>query len=211
MDPRKLKTAVIAGIFAALAIPSTATPATVSKSYSYFNIGGNTLPEIENELSKRGPQVNSTGRRHPGATTMEFTTRLSIEEGRRCRIADARVTVKAKIKLPRWRARRAASVETATVWDTLSSDIKRHEESHVIIAKNHAREMEQALKAMSSQRDCAELRQKAKSISERVLAKHDEAQERFDRVEGINFESRMLRLLRYRIERIENGRIAPSK
>jgi predicted secreted Zn-dependent protease len=40
-----------------------------------------------------------------------------------------------------------------------------------------------------------------------VLAKHDDAQERFDRVEGINFENRLLRLLKYRIERIEDGRL----
>ncbi len=29
----------------------------------------------------------------------------------------------------------------------------------------------------------------------------------FDRVESVNFESRILRLLRYRIERVENGEL----
>lgn len=194
-----------------LAMPSApAGAASVSKSYSYFSIGGNTLGEIEKELERRGPQVNSTGQRHPGATTMEFTTRMTFKEGDRCAIADAHVRVKARIKLPRWRARSRASRETSVVWDTLSSDIKRHEESHVIIAKNHARELEKALLSLDSQNDCDTVKAKAKQVTERVLEKHDDAQERFDRVEGINFENRLLRLLQYRIERIEDGRLPPA-
>jgi predicted secreted Zn-dependent protease len=31
----------------------------------------------------------------------------------------------------------------------------------------------------------------------------------FDRVESVNFESRILRLMRYRIQRIESGQLPP--
>ena len=54
---------------------------------------------------------------------------------------------------------------------------------------------------LGRQKTCAIAAEKAKATADKVLAKHDRAQEKFDRVEGINFESRMLRLLRYRIER----------
>ena len=37
-------------------------------------------------------------------------------------------------------------------------------------------------------------------------AQDDAEQARYDNVESINFESRMLRLLEYRLERIESGR-----
>ncbi len=40
-----------------------------------------------------------------------------------------------------------------------------------------------------------------------MFAEHERAQREFDRVEGLNFESRIIRLLRYRLERIENGQI----
>ncbi len=202
-----LKSTIAAAIFAA----SPAFSASVSKSYSYFSIGGNTLSEIEKELNRHGPKVQSTGKRHPGATTMEFTTKLTLAEGRRCSVENVHVTVKARINLPRWRARGSANEQTAVVWDTLSSDIKRHEESHVIIAKNHARQIEQALKALGSFDDCSQLRARASEVSEQILARHDKAQERFDRVEGINFENRMMRLLNYRYERIRDGRLPPSK
>ncbi len=180
----------------------------ISKKYSYFSISGSTLDELEKELSKRGPQVNSTGRRHPGATQMEFVTSVTYaHDERSCRVQEANVVVKAKIILPRWRSRQRADRETRIVWDTLSADIKRHEESHVIIAKNHAREIEQALTGMGSSSDCDALAAKGKALTARIMEKHDREQERFDRVEGINFEARLLRLLKYRVKRIEEGRI----
>jgi predicted secreted Zn-dependent protease len=188
------------------ALPSMA--ANVSKTYSYFTVGGTTLDQLEAELSTRGPKVKSTGRRHPGATQMEFTTKLGYAEKKGyCRVAEATVSVKAKIILPRWRQRGKAEQDVRLIWDTLSSDIKRHEESHVVIAKNHARELEQKLIALGRQKTCEDIAAKAKALAAQVLARHDKAQDRFDRVEGMNFERRILGLLRYRMERIEAGKL----
>ena len=58
------------------------------------------------------------------------------------------------------------------------------------------------------QRDCNAAAAGAKATMNRILALHNRAQEEFDRVEGINFESRMTRLLRYRMERNEAARKA---
>lgn len=195
---------MIRTVIAALVLGSTAFPvaaASMSKTYSYFAIGGTTLEDIEKELSTRGPQVSSTGRRHPGATQMEFTTRLGYsEQDDGCRIVKAQVTVDIKVILPRWKHRSKADGDTRMVWDTLSADIKRHEESHVVIARNHARELETELKGIGRQKDCKAAAERAQKITAEVLRRHDEAQERFDKIESINFESRLLRLLQYRLE-----------
>ncbi|WEX07425.1 DUF922 domain-containing protein [Chelativorans sp. AA-79] len=181
-----------------------ASAASISKTYSYFPIGGMTLPEIEQQLHARGPKLDSTGQRHPGATNMEFTTRIDYAETRgQCSVGNARVSVKAKVILPRWRDRRRAETEVRMIWDTLSRDIKRHEESHLSIAKNHARLLENTLKALPRRKTCRALAQDVKATTQRVLAQHDAAQEKFDRIESINFESRMMRLLRYRLQQIE--------
>lgn len=181
----------------------------MAKTYSYFTVGGVTVEEIEKELKRRGPQVKSTGLRHPGATRMEFTTRVGYgERNGRCGVVSASVTVKADMILPRWNRRKSASPDTRLIWDTLSADIKRHEESHVVIARNHARELEETLMGVQRQRGCDAAQEKVKEITARILARHDAEQDRFDRIEGRNFESRLLRLLQYRIERIEAGRLA---
>lgn len=190
----------LVALFGAALVAPPAGAASVSKTYSYFTIGGVTLEEIETELNTRGPHVNSTGRRHPGATQMEFTSRLGYTTtARGCSLTKVQVTLDAKVILPRWRHRSSANGDTALVWDTLSADIKRHEESHIVIAKNHARELEDQLKTIGRQKDCDTAADRAKAITDEVLARHDAAQERFDRIEGINFESRLLRLLQYRI------------
>lgn len=195
----------------ALLLLAAATPAlaaSLSRSYSYFPIGGTTLAEIERQLQTRGPKLPSTGQRHPGATNMEFNTSVDYADtGSHCRIADARVSIKAKVTLPRWRDRRRAEEEVRLIWDTLDRDIKRHEESHLIIAKTHARKLEEAIKSLFREEDCDALAAKVKKETARVLAEHDAAQERFDRIELINFERRFMRLLRYRLEQIEAGRL----
>ena len=197
---------IIALLMAGLASPAAA--ASVAKTYSYFMVGGSTLEEIQDELDLRGPEVKTTGRRHPGATQMEFKSRIGYLKGDRgCTISKATVTVKAKIILPRWRRPRAAEKDTRLIWDTLASDIKRHEESHVSIAKNHARELEQALLKIRRQPDCKAAQAEAAEVTRKILAKHDRAQILFDRAEGVNFERRIIRLLRYRMERIANGRL----
>jgi predicted secreted Zn-dependent protease len=207
-QPEKARVKFISATVAVLIFLAwPAQGASLSKSYSYFSIGGNTMDEIQKELDRRGPKLNSTGRRHPGATLMEFNTRIKYgERGDRCEIIEADVRVKAKVILPRWRARRRSDSDTQLIWDTLSADIKRHEESHVVIAKNHARELEDTLMKTYPQRNCELAAAKAKEITHRVLARHDAAQAKFDRIEGINFERRILRLLNYRIERAASGR-----
>jgi predicted secreted Zn-dependent protease len=74
-----------------------------------------------------------------------------------------------------------------------------------VIAKNQARLLEQRLLDIRRQPDCEAALAKAITVTERVLAKHNRAQAEFDRIEGINFGSRMLRLLDYRRERLANG------
>ena len=100
--------------------------------------------------------------------------------------------------------------EVQLVWDTLSADIRRHEESHVIIARNHARLLEQALLAIPRQPDCEAALAKAAIVTEKVLDRLNAAQAEFDRVEAINFDSRMRRLLQYRMERLARAKAGLS-
>lgn len=195
-----MRIAAALGIVLVAAFPAGA--AQLNKSYAYFSVGGVTLEALEDELNKRGPKLSSTGRNHPGATEMRFFTRIAYDESAKgCRIANADVNVKAKIILPKWTARKQADGDVRLVWDTLSSDIKRHEESHALIAKNAARRLEQALENLPRAKSCETLGAAMNAEAERVLAAHDREQEEFDLIEGKRFEDRIVRLLRYRIER----------
>jgi Predicted secreted Zn-dependent protease len=185
---------------AGLALPAAAETI-VSKSYSYFNIGGHTAKELDAELSRRGPQMKSTGSRHPGATQMKFSGDVTYEiRGGRCRVKDARVKLQTKIILPRWTGRKRADEGLVLIWDTLSRDIKRHEERHAEIARQHARKLEGSLLALPARETCEEVQAEVSKQSDKLLVEHDRAQSAFDRAEAASFERRMMRMLKFRVD-----------
>jgi predicted secreted Zn-dependent protease len=175
------------------------------RSYSYYTLDATTLDELSKQLESRGPRVESSGSKHPGATRMQFTTRTTYSRnGKDCRVSKARTVLKIKVILPRWRPRHKPEADMRIIWDTLSSDIRRHEGQHGDIAKNYARKLEQSIAAIGPADTCDEMAAKVKDVTARVLEEHDRAQLRFDRIENINFEDRFQRLLNYRLQRMED-------
>lgn len=172
----------------------------IHKDISYFSIGGTTAADLDREMLQNGPVSNVTGHRHPGITRIKFSgTATFVAKGGRCNIGGAKVTLTTKILLPRWSNRRKADPAMALIWDTLSADIRRHEERHAEIARYHARDLEKRILALPSASDCATLKARVGEVSRQALEEHDKDQKRFDRVEAANFENRMIRLLKYRM------------
>ncbi len=199
---RRLRAAVVLAVLTGISLPlSASADVIVRKSTTYFKIGGRTAAELDAELSRKGPFTESTGSRHPGATQIRFGGDLTYtKRGNRCAIEDVRVTVETKLILPRWKNRNRASPEIALLWDALSADIKRHEERHAEIARQHAKLLEQRLLKLRPARDCETLQDRVGAITDEVTVAHDEAQMRFDRIESKNFGDRMSRILRHRLE-----------
>jgi len=191
-------------VLVTLAVSMVAFPAgsetIIRKSTTYFSIGGRTASDLDREMSRVGPLSQTTGRRHPGATQIRFNGSATfVGKDNHCYIGGAKVLLSTKLMLPRWSNRRKATKEMALLWDTLASDIKRHEERHAEIARTHARQLEKAILALPSARDCPTLKAKVNRVSQKAMIAHDKDQLRFDRIESINFENRMIRLLRHRI------------
>lgn len=190
-------------LFAAL--PNGAQAAKIYKTVKYYTISGTTAAQLDKALTRKGPYLKSTGQHHPGATTISFDPKLKlVRSGKYCKVDHVNVDVRAKVLLPRWQQRnKTKSVEMAVVWDTLSRDIKRHEESHIVIARAHASEIEHAIQALPYQKDCATLSRNIEKTTLEILKKHDEAQKQFDRVESINFEKRFYNLLIARVNQLQ--------
>lgn len=193
------------GVFGALVFfcstSGSALPETIiNKSVSYFTISGTTADELDRDLVRRGPKTTSSGLRHPGATQIKFGGAVTyVEKNGRCSVGSAKVTLKTHIILPQWKNRKRAQKDLSLIWDTLAGDIKRHEERHAEIARNHARDMEQTFLSLSPQRTCAAMQAAVAKASKNAVADHDRDQLRFDRIEAKNFEDRMIRLLRNRL------------
>lgn len=196
---RRLQPIVAALLVAAVSFPAPAETI-IHKSVTYFSIGGRTASDLDREMMRRGPFSRTTGRRHPGATQIRFNGSATfVRKKSRCVIGGAKVSLSTKLMLPRWTNRRRADRQMGLIWDTLAADIKRHEERHAEIARIHARELERTILALPSARDCSSLKERVNRVSQEAMIVHDKDQIRFDRIESVNFESRMIRLLKYRI------------
>ncbi|MCO6186210.1 DUF922 domain-containing Zn-dependent protease [Rhizobium sp. L1K21] len=175
----------------------------ISKSYSYFNIGGKTPDALDRELATRGPKSSHSGQNHPGLTQIRFTYEMTYSAtSRRCTVSHVKVNLNVKIILPRWRYRNHADADLRFIWDTLSSDIKRHEDRHAEIARSYARKMEKILGKLGSASNCEILEARAEELVAREIAAHDREQNRFDKLESSHFEERMIRLLKNRSKHV---------
>ncbi|MBB6261615.1 putative secreted Zn-dependent protease [Paenochrobactrum gallinarii] len=201
----KFKVLIAASVLFSAAAP--AQSASIFREMKYYNINGKTAADLDYALSNKGPFLKSTGQHHPGAAEIRFDAKVRYgkEDGKACKVTGVYVNVHGKVFLPRWKQRKRAPLELAMIWDTLSSDIRRHEESHLVIARVHASEMEQTIARLYSRKDCADLRDDINRVTEKIMEKHDKEQQRFDRVETINFESRFERLLTYRLEQLADS------
>ncbi len=181
---------------------SDANAASVTRKYRYFPVYGKTAEQLDKSLAKNGPKLNNGGESHPGSTKLAFDARVKYKsDGKYCRVSDVQAHVRATINLPSWQSRRRAAPDTILVWDTLVKDIRRHEESHIVIARAHASELERRVRSMRYERDCATLRANVDKITNDIFASHDREQQRFDRVETVNFETRFERLLTQNLEK----------
>lgn len=202
---RRLRLAATAlTLLCASAVTVVSAPV-IKKTYSYFTVRGLTGADLERELSKHGPMLSETGVRHPGATKIKLGGSVDYRSsGGKCRVIDATVTLETHLTLPRWKDRNRANRETVMIWDTLSSDIKRHEERHAEIARQYARKLEKALEALYPERNCKKMEERVDATSKSIIEKHAADQERFDRVEAASFERRMLRMLRFKVDKHNN-------
>ncbi|MGZ9722307.1 MULTISPECIES: DUF922 domain-containing Zn-dependent protease [Rhizobium] len=194
------KFSISCALLLAFCMPDMARAEVVArKTISYFDIKGSTADELDASLNERGPLAMGSSSHHPGATKIRFGGNATYSEsGGRCYISGVKVTVTTEIILPRWRDRRNASKQISMIWDTLAADIRRHENRHVEIARQHAEQMERQILALRPAADCDTLQERANAVTARETERHDADQARFDRIEAINFQSRMQRLLYYR-------------
>lgn len=179
-----------------------ASAARISQRTTYFTITGSTLEQIDQELDRKGPYVADTGIHHPGTTQVKFAGKVTYQpdEGS-CRVADILVTLDLVTTLPRWRPAKPASEQTKLIWATVESDIRRHEKGHAEIARMWAAKMEMALRNLGPARDCAAMEKSVTAVTDRYLARHEEAQRQYDIVEGREMSRRLRRALELRLSK----------
>ena len=196
----RIVVAAAAGLFVA-ASPSWS--ADIKERTTYFSVSGSTLADLDRDLLRRGPLVSTTGARHAGATEVTFDGHVTYLPGKKsCRIGKPDVSLKLVTTVPKWRASKKASSETALFWGVFQADVVRHEARHAAIAKQWLAKLERRIKSLPAESTCDAMKRKVEAVSRKTLAEHERAQLAFDKREAREIPRRLERAIRQKARRL---------
>jgi len=156
-------------------------------SVDYYNISGNTTDALDSEIKRKGPKING-GQHAVAIARIKMFPNVTYEKSEKsCQVKSAKVTVDARVTLPKWTGRKAASAKLGKAWDNIDRYTRLHEATHVNMAFSYAKKMEKKVLALPAMKTCDRLREKTKSIVEKLLKEHDAAQRKFDADEQSRF------------------------
>lgn len=153
----------------------------------YYNVKGTSFEELDREIALHGPKVDGVGNAI-AATRVRMLpdVRLGSRSGQ-CSVVRARISVIADVTLPRLSDRKRVNRKLQQAFTNIEEYARLHEAVHVDIAEKHAKLAERRILALPPQSNCNVLRRKIASTFRNVMAKHEQAQQAFDRREKRRF------------------------
>jgi predicted secreted Zn-dependent protease len=179
-------------VFAALSAgsPCTAIAEPVLKqTTATYDIRGTSIRELKAAMREHGPSStgsNSTDRNIiiVGQTSTTFSWSFqSVKERDGCFPRNITITLEARVLIPLWTDKLLATYPLQDEWDRYRVDVERHEQRHVEIAYDSARELERGLAAARSEK-CEDLKTAMRAIADGHLEKNRQKQREFDAREG---------------------------
>ncbi|WP_053997353.1 DUF922 domain-containing protein [Ahrensia marina] len=169
-------------IFVALASLVGCVSTSPAIKTSFYTVNGLTGAQIDRELRAKGPLDGHA--LASAAISFEPVSVLQESSKDGCRFKTAKFRVKANLTLPRWAERRSSKDQNLRrAWDGLSKYAKLHEEMHVKIAEQYAKQMGDSLMDLPTHKTCEKLDKVAEKAFKGLLRDHDRAQRRFDAIE----------------------------
>ncbi len=154
---------------------------------SYYSVSGNTGQELFNNMLEKGPKIEGKAGHFLATTEIEYDIKnftMNVRNGR-CVTKDFELVVSAKYTYPKWRGSGKASKSTRNAWKKFSQEIVYHEEQHVKIAMDVAKDMAKILKNAKGRisRSCSNISTGLSFKAMQVGWKHKRLQKSFDRRE----------------------------
>ncbi|MEP5727976.1 MAG: DUF922 domain-containing protein [Sulfitobacter sp.] len=156
-------------------------------SVDYYKISGTTTAALDSEIRRKGPKINGGSHAVAIARIKMFPKVTYQVVGNNCKVESAKVTVDARVTLPKWTSRRVASAKLGEAWDNIDRYTRLHEATHVNIAFKYAKQIEDNVLALPAMTSCDRLRAKTKTVVDKYLKEHDIAQRKFDADEQKRF------------------------
>ena len=149
----------------------------VNVEKSYYRISGKSHGELKKTVRRNAPRA---GRAY-GLGIIDFFPRYQTRRiDGNCRITQAEVGLRIKLRLPQWQGDSATPRKVARIAKRFERVIDAHEMQHVKIARRYARLMKRELLKLPVEKSCWALRGNARSRIKDVKIRHIWAHRRFD-------------------------------
>lgn len=149
-------------------------------SVGYYTVSGETFNEVDRQIKLHGPVVSGVGK---ALASTDLRIIPNVKYGIRgdlCEVSSARVSVKARVTLPRHSNERKLKFELAQAWNSLEEYARVHEAVHVAIADRYAIRMEEAFVVLPPEKDCIQMRESVNTIFNKLFEQHHADQLQFD-------------------------------
>ena len=149
-------------------------------SVGYYTVSGDTFSEVDKQIKIHGPEVTGVGKAL-ASTDLRMLPQIKYELAKgKCRVANARINVKARVTLPRHSDVNSLKAELAQAWNSLEEYARVHEAVHLAIADRYAIDMEQAIKKLPPAEDCVKMRESVQIVFSKLFDQHHKDQLQFD-------------------------------
>ncbi len=150
---------------------------------NYYAVGGGTLQEIHESFRQTRPWKDKSS--FDGQTDWRIDWHFQLTPaGESCRCDSFTTQTAITITLPRWTAPTNASPEVRDAWKNFFTALSKHESGHAQNAQAAVTEMQQRVKRLPAENDCAALKKKIDETARRVIAEYHQRDEEFDRQTG---------------------------
>ena len=168
----------------------TAVTSRTNVNVGYYNVGGSSFKELDQQIALHGPQVPGVGRAI-AATSIRMTPNIRFGQiNGACRVTTAKIKVQANVTLPRFADRKAATQKLKGAIDNIEAYARLHEAVHVSIADSFAERAEKEISGLPPTADCDVLRENIGATYNRIMKEHEAAQLEFDAQEQRRFAKR---------------------
>jgi predicted secreted Zn-dependent protease len=137
----------------------------------YYDVVGSTSAELRQQLATLGPK-DSQGKRWHAVTSWRLNWRWPTFSDGTCRMGDATVMATVEVTFPRWAPPAGVARALIDDWIEYTRVLARHEQGHVDLAVDGAKEMQVALRRAT----CAT----ADNVARTEMARINDLQEEYD-------------------------------
>jgi len=153
----------------------------INESTTYYDISGQTINTLREQMSAKGPRDPNSGVQVWGKTEWYVNWKINYKPvGVGCKIDTVAVELLIKFTYPKWLNRANAHPQVKAQWDRFYKALVAHEAIHARNGIGAANQLEEELPKLYSRNDCNRFKQEVNNRAGQIVRSYANADILFD-------------------------------